>query len=180
MLTIQIPAGEIFNEKTNEFIDVKGYTLTLEHSLVSISKWESKWHKPFLGKEPKNNEEMLDYIKCMTLTQNINPEVYTYLTPTNLEEIANYIEAPMTATWFNESEQKKYSNEVITSEIIYYWMITFNIPVEFQKWHLNRLLTLIKVCGLKNAPKKKMSKSEVLNQNRAINKARRESMNSSG
>ena len=180
MLHINVPAGEMFDERTNEFINIKEHRLALEHSLVSVSKWEAKWEKPFLGKEQKTPEEMLDYIKCMTLTQNVDPMVYRFLTKENVEEISAYIEAPMTATWFNERDQKKVNNEVVTSEIIYYWMVTFNIPVEFQKWHLNRLLTLIKVCSLKNAPKKKMSKSEVLNQNKAINKARREAMNTAG
>lgn len=181
MLTITIPAGEIFNSETNEFIFTKEQTLTLEHSLVSLSKWEAKWGKPFLGKESKTNEEMLDYIRCMTITQNVDPKVYSFITTKNIEEISKYIEAPMTATWFNEREGKgKHNNEVITSEIIYYWMVSFNIPVEFQKWHLNRLLTLIKVCSIKNEPPKKMSKREILDRNKAINKARRASMNTSG
>lgn len=181
MLTITIPAGEIFNSETNEFISTKEQTLTLEHSLVSLSKWEAKWGKPFLGKESKTNEEMLDYIRCMTITQNVDPKVYSFITTKNIEEISKYIEAPMTATWFNEREGKgKCNNEVITSEIIYYWMVSFNIPVEFQKWHLNRLLTLIKVCSIKNEPPKKMSKREILDRNKAINKARRASMNTSG
>lgn len=181
MLHITIPAGEAFNEKTNEFISVKEHTLALEHSLVSISKWEAKWEKPFLGKESKTHAEMIDYIRCMTLTQNVDPEVYNFITPQNIEEISKYIEAPMTATWFSEREGRgRYSNETVTSEIIYYWMVAFNIPVEFQKWHLNRLLTLIKVCSLKNEPQKKMSKREILDRNKAINKARRESMHSSG
>lgn len=181
MLHITIPAGEAFNEQTNEFISIKEQTLTLEHSLVSISKWESKWGKPFLGKEPKTRQEMLDYIRCMTVTQNVDPNVYTFVTSENISEISQYIEAPMTATWFNEKEGRgRNNNEIITSEIIYYWMVSFNIPVEFQKWHLNRLLTLIKVCSLKNEPQKKMSKREILDRNKAINKARRESMHTSG
>ena len=181
MLRITIPAGEAFNEQTNEFISVKEQILSLEHSLVSISKWESKWGKPFLGKDSKTREEMIDYIRCMTLTQNVDPNVYHFITSKNIEEISSYIEAPMTATWFNEKEGRgRHNNEIVTSEIIYYWMVSFNIPVEFQKWHLNRLLTLIKVCSLKNEPQKKMSKREILDRNKAINKARRESMHTSG
>lgn len=181
MLHITIPAGEAYNERTNEFISVKEQTLALEHSLVSISKWEAKWRKPFLGTESKTRAEMIDYIRCMTLTQNVDPDVYNFITPQNIEEISTYIEAPMTATWFNEREGRgKHNNEIVTSEIIYYWMVSFNIPVEFQKWHLNRLLTLIKVCSLKNEPQKKMSKREILDRNKAINKARRESMHTSG
>ncbi len=181
MLTITIPTGEIFNAETNEFISIKEQTLHLEHSLVSVSKWEAKWGKPFLGKDPKTIDEMLDYIRCMTITQNVDPKVYSLITSKNIEEISKYIEAPMTATWFNEKEIKGRRNEeIITSEIIYYWMVSFNIPVEFQKWHLNRLLTLIKVCSLKNEPQKKMSKREILDRNKAINKARRASMHTSG
>ncbi len=181
MLTITIPTGEIFNSETNEFISIKEQTLHLEHSLVSVAKWESKWGKPFLGKDPKTVEEMLDYIRCMTITQNVDPKVYSFITSKNIEEISEYIEAPMTATWFNEKSTKgRHNEEVITSEIIYYWMVSFNIPVEFQKWHLNRLLTLIKVCSLKNEPQKKMSKREILDRNKAINKARRASMHTSG
>lgn len=180
MLTITIPSGEIFNEATNEFINMDSKTLNLEHSLVSISKWESKWKKPFLGKDPKTKEEMIDYIRCMTITQNVDPNTYLFITNKNIEEISSYIEDSMTATWFTDKENKKVNKEVITSEIIYYWMVSFNIPVEFQKWHLNRLLTLIKVCSLKNAPQKKMSKGEILNRNKAINKARKESMHTSG
>lgn len=181
MLTIIIPSGEMFDERTGEFIEVKEQTIVLEHSLVSISKWESKWLKPFLGKDPKTNEEMIDYIRCMTLTQNVNPLVYRFISKDNIQKISEYIEAPMTATWFNDKTlSKKNNGEIITSEIIYYWMISFNIPPEYQKWHLNRLLTLIKVCSLKNSPQKKMSKGEILNRNKAINAARKASMGTSG
>lgn len=180
MLTLKIPALELFNEQTNEIIYGKETTLVLEHSLVSISKWESKWEKPFLSKNDKTNEETIDYIKCMTLTQNVDPEVYNRLTDTNIMQVSDYIQAPMTATWFNDKQGGKNNGEVVTSEIIYYWMIALNIPVEFQKWHLNRLLTLIKVCNIKNQPPKKMSKSSILSRNAALNKARRNSMGTKG
>lgn len=146
---------EYYDEVKNEFVYTKEQTLQLEHSLVSLSKWESKWHKPFLSPDDKSSEEVIDYVKCMTITQNVKPEVYNYLTKGNLEDINNYIDNPMTATTFN-SERKSPSREIITSEIIYYWMITLNIPFECQKWHLNRLLTLIKVCNIKSNPPKKM------------------------
>ena len=180
MISIHIKERELYNEKTEEFMKIKEQTILLEHSLVSVAKWESKWGKAFLGSDKKTNEEMLDYIKCMTVSQNVNPIVYSLLSDDDLERIIKYIEAPMTATWFNEAPGGKTSKEVITAEIIYYWMVTFNIPVEFQKWHLNRLLTLIKVCSIKNTPKNKMKRSEILNQNRALNQARKKALHTKG
>ena len=159
MLTITIPEQELFNELTNEFVRTKSHTIQLEHSLVSLSKWESKWNKPFLSKDDKTIEQTLDYIQCMTITQNIDPMVYRFLTDENIRDINDYIDAPMTATTFPDKGYP--SREIITSEIIYYWMISLNIPMECQKWHLNRLLTLIRVCNVKNAPAKKMSRKEI-------------------
>ena len=178
MLTITIPEQELFNELTNEFVRTKAHTIQLEHSLVSLSKWESKWNKPFLSKDEKTIEQTLDYIQCMTITQNIDPMVYRFLTDENIRDINDYIDAPMTATTF--SDKGSTSREIITSEIIYYWMISLNIPMECQKWHLNRLLTLIRVCNVKNAPAKKMSRKEVMNRNAALNAARRKKLNSKG
>lgn len=180
MLQITIPPGEMWDEIHNEFVSTKGQTLTLEHSLVSLSKWESKWHKPFLSKEPKTVEETIDYIKCMTLTQNVKPEVYDHLSKENIEEINAYIDDPKTATTFSKDRKSARSREIITSELIYYWMIALNIPFECQKWHLNRLLTLIRVCEVKNTPGKKMSQREVLNQYAAINAANRKRFNTKG
>ena len=179
MLTITIPATELFNEKTNEFIPIKGQTLQLEHSLVSVSKWESKWCKPFISSN-KTNEEVIDYIKCMTITQNVNPNIYIALTKQNIEDINEYIDAPMTATTFYEDKNKKSKKEIVTSELIYYWMITLNIPMECQKWHLNRLLTLIRVCNNKNSPPKKMSRSEVINRYAELNAQRKKQLNTKG
>lgn len=179
MLKITIPEREYYDEVKNEFVYTKEQHLQLEHSLVSLSKWESKWHKPFLSPDDKSSEEVIDYVKCMTITQNVKPEVYNYLTKGNLEDINNYIDNPMTATTFN-SERKSSSREIITSEIIYYWMITLNIPFECQKWHLNRLLTLIKVCNIKSNPPKKMGRQELLNRNRALNEARKKQYNTRG
>lgn len=180
MLRITIPAAEFWDEVHEEFIYAKEQTLLLEHSLVSLSKWESKWCKAFLGKQEKNEEEILDYVKCMTLTQNVNPEVYTRLTANNYKEITAYIEAPMTATFFSEDKTVKGGRETVTSELIYYWMVALNIPVEFQKWHLNRLLTLIRVCNVKNSPPKRRSKREIMRRNTALNAARRNRLNSKG
>lgn len=179
MLIIEIPDQEFFNEETQEFFTMKGQTLQLEHSLVSLSKWESKWNKPFLSKEDKTVEETMDYIKCMTITQNPKPHIYNLLTDKNILEIKNYIDAPMTATTFSNVNQG-HSREIVTSELIYYWMISLNIPMKCEKWHLNRLLTLIRVCNIKNGPAKKMSKKEIMSRNAALNAARRKKLNTKG
>lgn len=172
MLSIKIPGFEIYNEQTNRIETLNEKDLQLEHSLVSISKWESKWKKPFLTSKIKTREETLDYIKCMTLTQNVDPRVYNGITNGILDAVNKYIEDPMTATTFKKKSGKE-PNQVITSEIIYYWMISLEIPMECQKWHLNRLLTLIRVCDEKSQPGKKMSKKDVMNQYRSLNAARR-------
>lgn len=180
MLQITVPATELWDEENETFISTKGQTLQLEHSLISLSKWESKWCKAFLTKDTKTYEETLDYIKCMTLTQNVDPMVYRCLTRENIDQVNKYIEAPMTATYFSEDKNGKKSREVVTSELIYYWMIALTIPFECQKWHLNRLLTLIRVCNIKNAPPKKMSKRDIMSRNAALNAARRQQLNSKG
>lgn len=180
MLEITIPAVELYDEATQRFVNIAAQTLRLEHSLVSISKWESKWCKPFLSKSEKTHEEIMDYIKCMTLTQNVDPDVYARIDDVNLSKINEYINAPMTATTFANEKQRGGSGEQITSELIYYWMTALTIPFECQKWHLNRLLTLIKVCNIKNQPPKKMSKQSIMKQNTALNQARRNRLNSKG
>lgn len=180
MLQIVVPAMEEWDPIKNEFVYDKEWTLQLEHSLVSISKWEAKWCKPFLTKDDKNYEETVDYIKCMSLTKNVPDDVY-YRVPKNAYEIiGNYIDAPMTATVFYNETNNGSSRETITSEIIYFMMIAYNIPFECQKWHLNRLLTLIKVCKIRNQPPKKMGRQELIARNRALNDARRKSMNTRG
>ena len=185
MLEVTIPSQEFYDEATNTFTTVKETKLKLEHSLVSLTKWESKWHKPFLGKSSvdskKTVEETLDYIRCMTLTQNVDPSIFYCIPQSVIDQVSDYIDNPMTATWFSEDGKKGTANkEVITSEILYYQMITLGIPFECQKWHLNRLLTLIRVCAIKNAPPKKMSKKELAKRNSALNAARRKAMNSKG
>lgn len=180
MLHIEIPEREYFNDETSQFINLKSAELDMEHSLISLSKWESRWHKPFLDNKGLTQDEMVDYFKCMTISsKKIDPSVY-YTLPSNIiEQINNYIENPMTATWFSD-ENNSPSREIITSEIIYYWMIKLNIPFECEKWHLNRLLTLIRVCSVKDAPKKKMSQAEILERNRRLNEERKNKMNTAG
>jgi len=180
MLQIIIPARELWDESSQEFVTIEKQILRLEHSLVSISKWESKWCKPFLSKQEKSDEETLDYVRCMTLTQNVDPKVYEYLTEENVKDINRYIDAPMTATTINRAKTGGKTGETVTAELIYYWMIALNIPFECQKWHLNKLLTLVEVCNVKNAPPKKRSKKSVLQQQAALNAARRKKANSKG
>ncbi len=179
MLTIVVPASEFYDPIKEEFFRTKEQTLQLEHSLFSLAKWESKWCKPFLSKDDKSQDEMLDYIRCMTINQNVDPGVYKRLSSQNYEDISNYINAPMTATTFSDKNHRS-SREIITAEIIYYWMISLGIPLECQKWHLNRLFALIKVCSIKNAPSKKMGKRDILSQNHALNMARRNALGSRG
>jgi len=181
MLQITIPASEQWDELKQEFVYTKEQTLQLEHSLVSLSKWESKWCKSFFSKNEKTPEETIDYIKFMTLTKNVSPDVYHRLTTDNINEINRYIEAPMTATTFPQQGTKgKVGGETVTAELVYYWMIALNIPFECQKWHLNRLLTLIRVCEIKNQPSKKMNRREVMNRNAALNAARKKQLNTRG
>lgn len=190
MLEITIPEQhyELFDDEKNEFIpiDVKEVKLQIEHSLISLKKWEQKWHKPFLANSEKTYEELSDYVRCMTLTHGVDQEVYHWIPKDVLEKIVEYIKDPMTATWFNENSligaQKvvKGQKEIVTAEIIYYWMITLNIPVEFQKWHLNQLLTLIKVVNIKNGKPEKKDPKEAARERAALNAKRRAELNSKG
>ena len=194
MLQITIPAvpdsppTEFWDAQKEEFIEVPGVKgfkeqkLQLEHSLVSLKKWESKWCKPFLSNDEMTEEETLDYIRCMTITQNVPPEVYKHIPSDVLKQIEEYISAPLTATWFSEDAKKGKGNkkEIVTAEIIYFWMISHNVPPEYQRWHLNSLITLIRVCGEKSQPPKKMSKREIMNNNAALNAARKKKLNTKG
>lgn len=177
---IKIPKTELFDSEENRFYTVNAQTIRIKHSLVSVSKWEAKYHKPFLETLDKMTwEESMDYIKCMTLTQNVDPNAYKCLKRKDFEEITDYINDPMTATTISD-RGGRISREIITSEIIYHWMIAYNIPVEFQKWHLNRLIMLIRVIDAKNQPSKKMSKSEIMRRNRSLNEARRRALGTKG
>lgn len=177
-LTVQM-SPEGWDEAKEEFVEATTQTLQLEHSLISLSKWESKWCKPFLSNDKKTTEEVVDYIKFMTLNS-VDPEIYNRLSAENFEQIDKYINAPMTATTFSENSQGKTNREIITSELIYYWMVALNIPFECQKWHLNRLLTLVRVCNIKNQPPKKKNRRETASNYAALNAARRKQMNSKG
>jgi len=178
MLKVTIPAIELFNDETSEFSITKETTLQLEHSLVSLSKWESKWKQPFLRKD-KTIEQTIDYIKCMTITQNVSDEIYKNIPDKIVRQIQDYIDDTMTATTFPK-ETGGSNREIITAELIYYWMIALNIPLEWEKRHLNRLLTLINVCNIKNSPPKKMSRKEMASRNSALNAARKKKLHSEG
>lgn len=188
MLKIIVPETEKWDELKQEFIHSKEQTITLEHSLVSISKWEAKWHVPYLTNDKKSTktpEQVLDYIKCMTITQNVDDDVYRCLTRENYKEINAYIENPMTATWFREEkESKSISREIITSEKIYSWMVGLEIPFSCEKWHINRLLTLIRCCSENNKEaqggRKKLSKKELAARNASLNAQRKAKLNTKG
>ena len=179
MLKIVIKEGERFNEETSQISYAKETVLHLEHSLISLSKWESKWHKSFLD-DQKTEEEMLDYVRCMTIMQNVDPSIYNHLSIDNMKEIKAYLDDPMTATTFSDNRVPRSRQKKTTAELIYYWMITLQIPVEFEKWHLNRLLTLIRVCNIENAPKKKMRKGDIYKQNAMLNEQRKKMFNTQG
>jgi hypothetical protein len=176
MLQLEIPlTPEGWDEEKEEFVEAETQILQLEHSLVSLAKWESKWCKAFLSKGEKTPEETLDYVKCMTLTENVDPCVYDRLTNQHIKQINDYIAAPMTATYFSEDKRGGGgSREVVTAELVYYWLVALQIPFECQEWHLNRLLTLVKVCNIKNQPPKKMSKRDLTRRNASLNAARRQ------
>lgn len=180
MLKITIPSREYFDDDKQMFIKVKGAEITLEHSLLSLFKWEQKWKKPFLKEGYKKTfEETIDYIRCMTLTPNIDPDIYYNLDQKTVEKIGEYINDPHTATTFNEpkkdGEAKKKVTATETAETIYCSMVMAGIPFECQKWHVNNLLTLIKVYNVKNdgdGKKKKHSKGDIAKNRAAINAQR--------
>ena len=182
MLKIEVQGGELFDPVTETFVYSKGGVLVLEHSLASLSKWESKWKVPFLHCQQMTSEQTLDYIKCMTVTQNVDPNTYLYLSNDQMKQILDYISDPMTATTINEAKLKKHGGggQLVTSELIYYWMTALNIPFECQKWHLNRLLTLIKVAAIEQDGPQKMNQHEAMAQQHALNMMRRAKFKSKG
>ena len=172
----------LYDPESEEFIHAKPQTITIEHSLVSVHKWESRWKVPFLEKVEKTPAQVLDYIKCMTITQNVDPNLYYFLTDENVKDIMSYVSDPMTATTFRDDKRGNSGGpkERITAELIYYWMISYQIPMECQKWHLEQLMTLIKIFDIKNTPAKKMGKGEIYSRNRALNAANRARFHSKG
>ena len=178
-IEISIPETRLWDPVKEEFLYVKSQKLLLEHSLLSISKWEAKWKKPYLNSD-KTPIEVIDYIRCMTLTKNVDPNVYYAIPATELEKLQNYIVDPMTATTITNHEQKRPGREVITAEILYWQMAQLNIDLEWEKRHLNRLITLIQVCAIKSQPPKKMSKRDIARQNKALNAARRKQHHTRG
>lgn len=182
MLKIEIPESEDYNSETNEFIYTMKQELTLEHSLISISKWEEKWHISLISNIDKLTRlQLLDYVRCMTLDKNVDPRTYTHIPNSVLNQIKSYIEDSHTATWFQKQPGSSGSHQVITSELIYSWMVGLNIPFECQKWHVNRLMTLIRCCEINNDPKKdKIGRTQLSQRNRELNKARRAMMHSKG
>lgn len=180
MLTIIIEEEEIFDEETATFDTVKGAVLNLEHSLISLSKWESKYQKPFLSFDKKSTREILGYIQMMIIDPAIDPTLIYRCSQEELVNIQEYIDSSQSATTFGQMPERRGPSEVITSELIYYWMTAFQIPFECQHWHLNRLFSLIRICNLKNAPEKKMSRNELAQRTRDLNAQRRAELNTSG
>lgn len=180
MLTITVGADDVFDESTGKFGTHGGEELQLEHSLVSLSKWEAIHEKAFLGVSQKTPEELFSYIECMVLTPNPPKDFLLRLSKENVEEINAYIERKMTATWFSDLAPKARNQDVVTAELIYYWMTAFSIPFECENWHLNRLFTLIRICNLKQGKPKKMSRSEIGRRNRELNAQRKAQLGTKG
>lgn len=180
MLRIEINDDEFFDDDKQEFIKHEPYVMRLQHSLVSLSKWEEIFEKPFLNDKPKAESEILEYIKCMSLDDELSTEIIERLTDEHLEKINTYINAKMTATWFSKFAKKERASEIITSEVVYYWMFSFGIPKECEHWHLNKLLTLIQVFSAKNSPPEKLTQAEIIARNRELNAARRAELGTKG
>jgi hypothetical protein len=179
VLRIKVVVAEGYDETSERFLEPETIVIELEHSLLSVSKWESKWEVPFLDTNDKTNEQVLDYIRMMNLGPDLPEDIFSKFTPENFDTINGYINAKMTATWFRENQEPK-SREVITAELIYYWMISLGIPFQFEERHLNQLLTLIKVCNIKNAPSKKMTSQQAGQRARELNAQRKAAMGTKG
>ena len=180
MLTIEILGEESYDESEQKFVYLDSVILELEHSLVALSKWESKHEKPFLGKDEKTKEETLSYIYCMIVTPGIHPNIINRLENGHIAMVNEYISAKMTATWFTEHAPEPKSSETITSELVYYWISAMNLPIEVENWHLNRLFALIKIASIKSSKPKKMTRSEIAERNRKLNAERRKQLGTTG
>lgn len=173
MLKLIVGQQEAFDENLDAFVLTGGHEILLEHSLVSVSKWESKWEKPFLDSHEKTIEETQYYLECMCL-DDVYHQHLAKLTQADMAQINGYLESKGTATWFSDNTSAPPSREVITSEVIYYWMTALNIPMECETWNLKRLMTLIRVANEKNQPEKKTSRAETMQRHRALNAQRRQ------
>lgn len=182
MLRIAVQGDELYNEETEEFLTLPNFVVELEHSLVSLSKWESKFEKPFLGPGEKTRDEVLHYIMCMILTKEVPDLILTKLYSVHMSEINDYIDSKQSATTFGQmpGEGRKGPPEVVTSELIYFWLVNYNIPFDCETWNLNRLFALIKICNVKNGKKKKMSRREVAQRNRELNAQRKAKLGTNG
>jgi hypothetical protein len=181
MLTLRVGATEVYDEGTESFRPSGGFELQLEHSLISLSKWESEFEKPFLGKEEKTAEEAMAYIRCMVLTPNPPGDFLDKLSKENIDEINAYVNKKMTATWFSDiTPETRRQSETVTAELIYYWMTIFHIEWEAQYWHLNRLFTLIRICNVKQDKPKKMSRAEMIQRQREMNARRKAELGTRG
>lgn len=183
MLRIEIEGTQLWDEENEQFIVTEPMKLYLEHSLVSISKWESVYRRPYLFPQTFSKKETIDYIKCMCLDNDISDDVFyaIYGNSKLMKEIDDYINSSPTATTINDNDTKKHRNsEKITSELIYYWMVANEIPFECENWHIERLLTLIQVCNVKNRPPKKQSMKDIYARNKSLNAARRAKHHSKG
>lgn len=180
MLKIVVGGTEAYDEASSQFVRQGGSVIELEHSLLSVSKWESKHEKPFLSKAPKTEEEVFSYLECMAQAPDLPPEIFSQLSDEHFEAINAYLDAKMTATWFSERPGAPKNSEVITAELIYYWMIAYQIPIECEAWHLNRLFTLIRICSIKNSKPKKMSGAEAAARRRELNEQRKRQLGTKG
>jgi hypothetical protein len=180
MLRLIIAGEESFNEEDQTFSTIDDVIIDLEHSLLSLSKWESIYQKPFLSPEPKTAEEIFSYIQAMVITPNVDLDVLYRCTEEDVAKIQQYIDSKQSATTFGIMPERRTQEEIITSELIYYWMVAFNIPFECETWHLNRLFSLIRICNIKNSPPQKISKIELARRNRELNAQRRSQLGTTG
>lgn len=180
MLTIVIEGEESFNNEEQTFETLNDVVIELEHSLLSVSKWESKFQKPFLAAGKKTSEELFEYLKAMVVTPSIDLDVLYSCSQKNLDTIQEYIDSSQSATTFGVMPERQGLGEVITSELIYYWIVAFKIPFECQTWHLNRLFALIRICNIKNSKPKPMSRMELAQRNRELNAKRRAELGTTG